>query len=62
MIDLRVDWATHEAAKFSCENFHYSRSLPAGKSVKVGAWEDGQFIGVVIFSRGATQNIGSPYG
>ncbi|WKL00889.1 protein Mom [Paenibacillus amylolyticus] len=62
MIDLKVDWATHEAAKFSCENFHYSRSLPAGKSVKVGAWEDGQFIGVVIFSRGATQNIGSPYG
>lgn len=35
MIDLKVDWATHEAAKFSCENFHYSRSLPAGKSVKV---------------------------
>lgn len=62
MIDLRIDWATHAAAKFACENFHYSRSLPAGKSVKVGAWEDDQFIGVVIFSRGATQNIGSPYG
>ncbi|MEK4077954.1 hypothetical protein MHI01_29410 [Paenibacillus sp. FSL M7-0656] len=44
MIDLKVDWATQAAAKFSCENFHYSRSLPAGKSVKVGAWEDGQFI------------------
>lgn len=29
--------------------------------VKVGAWEDGKFIGVVIFSRGATVNIGKPY-
>lgn len=62
MTDLKVTWATHEAAKFACENFHYSRSLPAGKSVKVGAWEDGQFIGVVIFSRGANSRLGSPYG
>ncbi|WP_410770991.1 protein Mom [Fontibacillus sp. BL9] len=62
MTELKVAWATHEAAKFACEHFHYSKSLPAGKSVKVGAWEDGQFIGVVIFSRGATQHIGSPYG
>ena len=35
--------------------------MPAGKTFKVGAWEDGAFIGVVIFSRGATINIGSPY-
>ncbi|AWX56894.1 protein Mom [Brevibacillus brevis] len=62
MTDLKVDWATHEAAKFACENFHYSKSLPAGKSVKIGAWEDGKFIGVVIFSRGANSRIGSPYG
>lgn len=62
MTNLRIDWATHAAAKFACEHFHYSKSLPAGKSVKVGAWEDDQFIGVVIFSRGATQHIGSPYG
>ncbi len=62
MTELKVAWATYEAAKFACENFHYSRSLPAGKSVKIGAWEDGQFIGVVIFSRGANNRIGSPYG
>lgn len=62
MTTLKIAWATHEAAKFACENFHYSKCLPAGKLVKVGAWEDGKFIGVVIFSRGANGKIGSPYG
>ena len=60
--DLKIDWATHEAAKFACENWHYSKCLPVGKLVKVGAWEDGKFIGVVIYGRGATPHLGSPYG
>jgi hypothetical protein len=59
---FRVDWATHEAAKYACFNWHYSKSIPAGKLVKVGAWENEQFIGVVIFARGATPNLGKPYG
>lgn len=59
---LKIDWATHEAAKFSVENWHYSESMPAGKLVKVGAWENGKFIGVVLFGRGANNNIGKPYG
>jgi len=58
---LKIDWATHEAASFAVKNWHYSRSLPVGKSVKVGAWEDGRFIGVVIFAYGANNNIGKPY-
>ncbi len=59
---LKIDWATHEAAKFAVINWHYSKSLPYGKSVKVGAWEDDKFIGVVIFAYGANNNIGTPYG
>jgi hypothetical protein len=35
--------------------------MPAGKLVKVGAWEAGKYIGVVLFGRGANNNIGSPY-
>lgn len=58
---LKIDWATHEAAKYAVENWHYSESMPAGKLVKVGAWENGKFIGVVIFGRGANNNIGKPY-
>jgi len=59
--DLRIDWATHEAAEHACKRWHYSGCMPAGKTVKVGAWEGDRFIGVVIFSRGATPQIGSPY-
>jgi hypothetical protein len=58
---LKIDWATHEAARYAVENWHYSESMPAGKLVKVGAWENGKFIGVVLFGRGANNNIGKPY-
>lgn len=60
--DLRIDWASHDAAKFACENWHYSGCMPAGKLVKVGAWEFGKFIGVVLFGRGANNNMLSPFG
>ena len=59
--NLKIDWATHEAAKYACTNWHYSGCLPMGKLVKVGAWEHGKFIGVVLFGRGATPNLGRPY-
>ena len=59
---LKIDWATFEAAKFACENWHYSRCMPAGKLVKVGIWENDKFIGVVLFSRGANNTLGTPYG
>ena len=58
---LKIDWATHEASKYAVENWHYSESMPAGKLVKVGAWESGKFIGVVLFGRGTNNNIGKPY-
>jgi len=60
--DLRIDWATHEAAKYACKNWHYSGCLPSGKLVKVGAWEDGKFIGAVLFGRGANYNMVKGYG
>ena len=59
---LRIDWATAEAARYACETWHYSRCVPKAKVVRVGVWEDGKFIGVVMFGSGATPEIGSPYG
>lgn len=61
MTDLRIAGVDHRAAVHACTNWHYSRSVPVGKQVKVGAWEDGRFIGVVMFGRGATPNLGRPY-
>lgn len=62
MSDLRLDWATYKAARYACQTWHYSKSFPAGKTVKVGAWESGSFIGVVVFSRGANKSLFAPYG
>jgi hypothetical protein len=60
--DLRIDWATHAAAKYACENWHYSKSVPVPPLVKVGVWEYGAYIGVVMFSRGANNNLLKPFG
>jgi len=59
---LKLDWCSHEAAKYAVEHWHYSKSLPTPPVVKVGVWEDGRYIGAVLFSRGANNNLGSPYG
>jgi len=59
---LHIDWASHKAAKYACEHWHYSESVPVPPLVKVGVWEDNKFIGVVIFSRGASSNLMKPYG
>jgi hypothetical protein len=57
-----MDWATPQAAAFACRRWHYSRCVPVFKCVRVGVWEGGQFVGVVLFGQGATPEIGSPYG
>jgi hypothetical protein len=60
--DLKLDWCSHEAAKYAVEHWHYSRCMPNGKLVKIGVWENGVFVGAVIFGHGATQHLGKPYG
>lgn len=59
---LRLDWCSHQAAKYAVEHWHYSQSLPTPPLVKVGVWEDDRYIGCVLFSRGANNNIGKSYG
>jgi len=60
--DLHIDWATHAAAKYACAKWHYSKSVPVPPLVKVGVWEKSKYVGVVIFSRGASSNLMKPYG
>jgi hypothetical protein len=59
--NLKIDWATHEAAKYACLNWHYSKRMPVNKTVKIGAWENDKFIGVVIFSPGANPDLYKTY-
>lgn len=58
---LKIDWCTHEAAKYAVEHWHYSKRMPMPPLVRIGAWEDGKYIGCVLFARGANMNIGAPY-
>lgn len=51
--DLRLDWCSHTAAKYSVARWHYSQSLSSGKNVYIGVWEDGEFIGTVVFGLGS---------
>jgi len=60
--ELRLDWCKHDAAKYATERWHYSKSLPPPPMVHIGVWESDQFVGCVLFARGATQNLLLPYG
>ncbi len=60
--DLKLDWATHEAAKYACQRWHYSKVIPKSKLAKVGVWESGVYIGAVIYGVGATSSLGKQYG
>jgi len=61
-VDLRLDWCSYEAANFAVEHWHYSRRMPKSKLAKIGVWEDGEFIGVVLFGVGATSDLVKAYG
>ena len=60
-MNLRLDFCSRSAADFACKAWHYSRSMPAGRLVTIGAWEHQQFIGAIVFGRGASSEIGSPF-
>jgi len=59
---LKLDWCSHEAAKYAVEKWHYSHCMPKSKLAKIGVWEDGKFIGVVIYGVGATAELVKQYG
>jgi hypothetical protein len=61
-VSLLVASCSYEAARHAVEHWHYSRRLPGGPFVRYGVWEHGQFIGAVLFGRGANPNLLTPYG
>jgi hypothetical protein len=61
-VRLSLDFCSHEAAKYAAEQWHYSKTIPAGKRITIGVWEDGTFVGAVVFGLGANRNLGKRYG
>ena len=50
---LRLDWCNFKAALYACKHWHYSGAIPATKRASLGVWEEGRFIGAIIFTLGA---------
>ena len=51
--ELKLDWCSYTAAKYAVEHWHYSRRMPRNKLARIGVWEDGTFVGAVIYGVGA---------
>lgn len=62
MTQLRLDWCTHAAARYAVEHWHYSRRLPMSPIVRIGVWEDGEFVGAILFGRGASLTLSQSLG
>jgi len=62
MTELVVAPCSYKAATFAVQNWHYSKKMPAGKCYRLGVWEDGKFVGALVFSWGANRSLSSPYG
>lgn len=60
--ELKISWATYEAAKYACENWHYSKCIPKSKLVKFACYENDKFIGCIIYGCGATSDLVKSYG
>lgn len=59
---LRLDFCSHDAATHAVMRWHYSRKMPKAKLVKIGCWEDGRFVGAVVFGLGANRHLARPFG
>ena len=61
--DLLIAHCDAAAARFACEKWHYSKSIPPAKrSGLFGVWERGQFVGAVVFGGGANLDLVKPFG
>lgn len=59
---MRLTPATHKAISYACRHFHYSKSVPSTlQGYNVYNCKD-EWCGVVLFSGGANNEIGKPYG
>jgi hypothetical protein len=56
-----MDWCSYDAARYAVEHWHYSRSLPCSKTARLGVWENGKFIGAIVFAWGANRHLAGEY-
>lgn len=59
---LHLDFCSHEAARHAIRRWHYSRTMPTAKLVRIGVWEEQQFRGAIIYGVGANRHLARPFG
>lgn len=59
---MRLEKASLKAIRFACVNFHYSKSVPVNPFAFSVFNNKNEWCGVIVFSGGANNNIGKPYG
>ena len=59
---MRISEATPKAIKYACLTFHYAKSIPTTKYAYNIFNGRNEWCGVIIYSYGATPNIGEPFG
>jgi hypothetical protein len=60
--ELRLDWCSQQAAEWAIMRWHYSKRMPKGKLARIGVWENGAFIGAVLYGNGANKDLLNQYG
>lgn len=50
------------AARIAVERWHYSHVLPVGRLITFGVWEDGAFVGAVVYGRGSSAPLYKSWG
>ena len=60
--DLKLDWCSYHAARYAVQHWHYSQSLPSSKTARLGVWENGRFVGSIIFAWGANLRLSGEFG
>ena len=51
---LHIARCSRQAAEYAVRVWHYSQTMPCGKLVMYGVWENGTFMGAIVFGRGAS--------
>jgi hypothetical protein len=62
VVSNKIVPASKEMEQYACRNYHYSRCLPVGRRVSFAIFEESEFIGVIIYSLGASPYIGNEFG
>jgi len=60
-VEYSIKPATYQMISYACKNFHYSQSIPCGRKVSFAIFEEQRFIGVIIYSLGANNNIAKSF-